>query len=91
MLGIGELDSAVEPLLFASQDEVNADAAVTLIKLLEKIRDSEAEVEDVGVGNVSPADGVVGREYGIKLRESTFMATMFALVSGGGVFYYAKS
>jgi hypothetical protein len=43
LLGVGQLDEAVEPLLFASQDAVNADAAVTLIELLEKIVDSETE------------------------------------------------
>jgi len=47
LLGIGELDEAVEPLLFASQDVVNTDAAVTLIELLEKIRNSETESESV--------------------------------------------
>lgn len=90
LLGIGELDEAVEPLLFASQDAVNADAAVTLIELLEKIRNSEAEGEDVGTDNIPPAEGAIGKGHMIRLRESTFMATMFTLVTSGGIFYYVK-
>ncbi len=90
LLGIGELDEAVEPLLFASQDAVNADAAVTLIELLEKIRNSEAEGQEVGAGDIPPAEGAIGKGDTIRLRESTFMATMFTLVTSGGIFYYAK-
>jgi len=46
LLGIGETDQAVEPLLQASLDLENAPAANTLIELLEKIKagDSEAEI-----------------------------------------------
>ena len=48
---IRELDEAAEPLLFASQDPVNANAALKLIELLEKMRNSEAEGEDIGYSN----------------------------------------
>jgi hypothetical protein len=51
LLGIDELDEAAEPLLFASQDPVNANAALKLIELLEKMRNSEAEGEDIGYSN----------------------------------------
>jgi hypothetical protein len=38
LLGIGEIDEAVEPLRLASQDLQNASSAVVLLGLLEKIR-----------------------------------------------------
>jgi len=47
LLGIGEIDNAIEPLQQASQDLENAAAAGILLDLLEKIRtESEAENTD---------------------------------------------
>jgi tetratricopeptide (TPR) repeat protein len=45
LLGIGEIDEALEPLLQASKDMENADAAATLLKLLEKIKAENSESE----------------------------------------------
>jgi hypothetical protein len=45
LLGIGQVDQALAPLMFASRDLVNAEAAGVLLKLLEKIKTSEAEAE----------------------------------------------
>lgn len=45
LLGIGELDAAIGPLIRAGQDLVNAQASETLIKLLEQIKAQNA-VED---------------------------------------------
>lgn len=45
LLGIGRVDQALSPLMFASKDMVNAEAAGVLLKLLEKIKISNAEAE----------------------------------------------
>jgi len=45
LLGIGRVDQALAPLMFASRDLVNAEAAGVLIGLLEKIKTSNAEAE----------------------------------------------
>jgi hypothetical protein len=47
LLGIGELDEAVEPLQNASLDMNNAVAATTLLNMLEKIRAENSTVESV--------------------------------------------
>jgi tetratricopeptide (TPR) repeat protein len=48
LLGIGQTDRAVEPLMHAGRDLVNADASAVLLKLVEKIKtpSSEAEPKD---------------------------------------------
>ncbi len=46
LLGIGEIDEAVQPLQRARQDSENAAAAMILLDLLEKIRVENAEVTD---------------------------------------------
>jgi tetratricopeptide (TPR) repeat protein len=45
LLGIGQTDEAFEPLLRASKDLENEDAAATLLKLLERIRTENSEGE----------------------------------------------
>jgi tetratricopeptide (TPR) repeat protein len=46
LLGIGEIDEALEPLLRASKDMENADVAAKLLKLLEKIKAENSESEN---------------------------------------------
>lgn len=46
LLGIGEVDRAVEPLIHAREDLVNANAAGVLLDLAEKIKTSNVEPED---------------------------------------------
>jgi len=46
LLGIGEVDEALEPLLQASKDLENEKAAVILLKLLEKIKAENTEGEN---------------------------------------------
>ena len=46
LLGIGEVDRAVEPLIHASEDLVNADAAGILLELAEKIKIQNVEREE---------------------------------------------
>jgi len=43
LLGIGQTDQALAPLMFASKDIVNADAASVLLRLLEKVKAAETE------------------------------------------------
>jgi tetratricopeptide (TPR) repeat protein len=45
LLGIGEVDRAVEPLMHASEDLVNVDAAGILLNLAEKIKTSDVQTE----------------------------------------------
>ncbi len=46
LLGIGQLDKAVTPLMNAGRDLESADAAAVLLRLLEKIKTSEDETEE---------------------------------------------
>ncbi|MFC1636652.1 tetratricopeptide repeat protein [Planctomycetota bacterium] len=46
LLGIGEVDRAVEPLIHSSEDLVNAKAAGILLQLAEKIKTSNIEREE---------------------------------------------
>ena len=46
LLGIGQIDEALEPLLRASKDMKNADAAAILLRLLEKIKAEDSESEN---------------------------------------------
>ena len=46
LLGIGEVDRAIEPLIHSSEDLVNAEAAGTLLKLAEKIKIQNVEREE---------------------------------------------
>ena len=55
LLGIGQVDQALAPLMFAGRDMVNAEAAGVLIKLLEKIKTSNVEA-DQSVEGVSPSN-----------------------------------
>jgi tetratricopeptide (TPR) repeat protein len=55
LLGIGEVDKAVEPLMHASKDLVNADAAAVLLELLEKIKTTNGKAEDAGTSRL-PAE-----------------------------------
>jgi len=48
LLGIGEIDQAVEPLLRASEDLENAPAANILLELLEKIKAGNSEAQNTG-------------------------------------------
>ena len=46
LLGIGEVDRAVGPLIHAGEDLVNADAAGVLLDLAEKIKTSNVQLEE---------------------------------------------
>ena len=52
LLGIGEHDKAVTPLINASLDLKNAEAAEVLLKLLEKIKTSEQETQETDTPEV---------------------------------------
>jgi thioredoxin-like negative regulator of GroEL len=52
LLGIGELDKAVTPLINASMDLNNNEAAAVLIKLLEEIKTTEEEKQETNTEKV---------------------------------------
>jgi hypothetical protein len=45
LLGIGQTDRAIEPLMHAGKDLVNADASAVLLKLAEKIKTPNTEAQ----------------------------------------------
>ena len=55
LLGLGRVDQALAPLMFAGKDMINANAAGVLLKLLEKIKTTQSEAES-SVEGVSPAN-----------------------------------
>lgn len=56
LLGIGQADQALAPLMFAGKDMVNAKAVAVLLRLLEKIKTSNTEAEGAAPGS-PPAPG----------------------------------
>ena len=54
LLGIGDVDQAIEPLTHASEDLANADAANDLLELAEKIKTSDVQ-SDVQTEDSQPA------------------------------------
>jgi hypothetical protein len=55
LLGIGEVDRAVEPLMRAKEDLVNVDAAGVLLDLAEKIKTSDIQTEENSQSALPPA------------------------------------
>jgi tetratricopeptide (TPR) repeat protein len=72
LLGIGEVDQAVEPLMHASKDLVNADAAAVLLELLEKIKTTNGKADDAGTSQL-PAEGnrIIAESNRIPVEESS--------------------
>jgi hypothetical protein len=94
LLGIGQTDRAVEPLMNAKKDLVNADAAAVLFGLLEKVKTSngQAAPEEKPV-NQNPAPAPASSKEIIKgdtirLKESMMLAGMWALVATVGVRHF---
>jgi len=80
LLGIGELDAAAEPLQRASRDLKNAGAARVLLNLLEKIKAESSEAEDADVNEVPAQSRDTGEGRPIRMRETMFVATLWAAV-----------
>ncbi|MBC8217959.1 MAG: hypothetical protein H8E73_05790, partial [Planctomycetes bacterium] len=106
LLGIGQVDQALAPLMFASKDLVNADSVVVLLRLLEKIKTSDTEAEGAAPkpGSVPvpgqpltpvPVPGAAQSNATIKgnsirLKEGTLLATLCAAGASAGICHFAK-
>jgi hypothetical protein len=104
LLGIGEVDQAVEPLMYASKDLVNADAAAVLLELLEKIKTSNGKAEGTGTSrlpvesNRIPAENsripaesaAIVKAHSIRFKEGMFLATLCALGTSAGIVRYIR-
>jgi tetratricopeptide (TPR) repeat protein len=92
LLGIGNVDRAVEPLMNAKRDLANADAAAVLLDLLEKVKASNgrAEPEDKPKNpDPAPASGkAIIKGDTIRLKESMLLASFCALVTTAGIRHF---
>ncbi len=73
LLGIGEVDRAVDPLIHAKEDLVNAKAAGVLLNLAEKIKISEIEKEDAQ-SVPPPQSNVLMEEYPLEPEEMVLVS-----------------
>ncbi len=85
LLGLGNVDQAVAPLMFASKDLVNANAASVLLKLLEKIKTSNSEAEDAGKSLAPAQSSAIIKGHSARLKGETFVATLCALGASVGI------
>ncbi|MEK7993790.1 MAG: hypothetical protein AAB403_08320 [Planctomycetota bacterium] len=89
LLGIGQTDRAVEPLMNAKKDLVNADAAAVLFGLLEKVKTSNGQTapqEKPVNQNPAPASSKeIIKGDTLRLKESMMLTGMCALVATVGV------
>ena len=90
LLGIGEIDAAIEPLLHASKDLENAGAAQILLKLAEKIKAERSEAEDTEPDKVPAETRAIDQRRPIKVKETVLVATMCALVGGTRIGHYVR-
>ena len=81
LLGIGEVDRAVEPLISAKEDLVNAKAATVLLNLAEKIKISEVEKQDAQPV-APPQSNALIEEYPLEPDETVAVSD---IESGEGV------
>ncbi|MHC4355108.1 MAG: tetratricopeptide repeat protein [Planctomycetota bacterium] len=90
LLGLGHADQAVAPLMFASKDMVNANAASVLLQLLEKIKTSNSEAEDAGKSIAPPQSKAVIKGHSARLKGGTFVATLCALGASVGIGHFMR-
>ena len=93
LLGIGQTDQALAPLMFASKDLVNADSAAVLLKLLEKVKTSNDEAENAaprpGSGLVpGPAQSNAIMNNSTRLKQGTVLATLCAAGASAGLRHF---
>jgi len=92
LLGIGQTDRAVEPLMNAQKDLVNADAAAVLLKLLEKVKTSASQAapqEKPATPAPAPASSkeIIKGET-LRLKESVMLASLCVLATTAGVRHF---
>jgi tetratricopeptide (TPR) repeat protein len=78
LLGIGEVDRAIEPLIHAGEDLLNAKAAGVLLKLAEKIKTSNIEPEE-SQPTPSPTQGNAFMQRDILEPEETVLVNDFEI------------
>ena len=94
LLGIGQTDQALAPLMFASKDLVNADSAVVLLKLLEKVKTSNDEAENaVPKQGSAPVPGpaqsnAIIKGDSIRQKEGTLLAALCAAGASAGIRHF---
>ncbi len=91
LLGIGQTDKAVEPLMNASKDLVNADAAKVLLDLAQKIKTTNGQAEPKDKDQPKDADPApapkeaILQGRSIRLKGTMFLTSLCALVTGAGI------
>jgi Tetratricopeptide repeat len=105
LLGIGQTDEAVEPLMNASKDLVNADAAKVLLNLAQKIEteNSQAKPKDKGTPSTPAAPPIPKKENPaptskdailegrtIGLKKTMFLTSLLAVATGAAIRRFAR-
>jgi hypothetical protein len=98
LLGIGDVDRAVEPLMKAGKDLVNTDAAAVLLELLEKIKTADSTPENSESGSskvfetirIPPESKAIVKGHSIRLKKTMFVSGLCALVTSAGIFRYTR-
>lgn len=94
LLGIGQTDQALAPLMFASKDMVNANSAAVLLKLLEKVKASNTEAENAAHEQGSaPVPGPAQSNATItgdskRLKEGTILASLCVVGASAGLRHF---
>jgi tetratricopeptide (TPR) repeat protein len=91
LLGLGHVDQAVAPLMFAGKDLINADAAAVLLKLLEKIKTSDNEAEDTGPSKSPVQSSAIIKGDSLKFKEGMFLAALCTLGTTAGIRRFIRS
>ncbi len=100
LLGIGELDKAVTPLMNSGRDLKNSDAAAVLLRLLEKIKTSEDNKEEAETEGVkfkdtgtsqSPVQGkIINKGNATRTKGTVLLATLCVLAGSTGIGHYFR-
>jgi len=101
LLGIGETDKALEPLMHAGKDLVNADASKVLLNLAQKIKTTNGKTEPKEKDkpkdpNLAPAPAPVTKKEAILqgsaigLKETMFLTGLCALATSAGIRRFAR-
>jgi hypothetical protein len=103
LLGIGQVDKAITPLMNAGRDLKNADAAAVLLKLLEKVKTSEdeaeeteeaetegAKIQDTGTGQSSDQSKIINKEHATRTKGTVLLATVCILAGSTGIGHYFR-
>jgi len=92
LLGIGQTDRAVEPLMNARKDLVNADAAAVLFGLLEKVKTSNGQAapeEEPVKPNPAPASSKeIIKGDTLRLKEGMMLTGLCALATTAGIRHF---